>query len=147
MSRLEAGTVSELRESFDLKHYLPDSVMVQETPNFIPSIRALEAECKPLIYKLLKMFANALDLENENYFIDASKNLSDTSVVSYTTFRSLYYPPIPKNVEIQPGTVRCAPHSDYGILTLLFQDDIGGLEVRCAQMSDANSLFPGKRTQ
>ncbi len=32
-------------------------------------------------------------------------------------------------MKIEAGTVRCAPHSDYGTLTLLFQDTIGGLEV------------------
>ena len=29
-----------------------------------------------------------------------------------------------------PGTTRCGEHSDYGSLTFLFQDDLGGLEVR-----------------
>jgi len=28
-----------------------------------------------------------------------------------------------------PNTVRCGEHSDYGSITLLFQDDAGGLEV------------------
>jgi isopenicillin N synthase-like dioxygenase len=32
-------------------------------------------------------------------------------------------------VEIKEGQVRCGEHSDYAILTLLFQDLIGGLEV------------------
>lgn len=31
--------------------------------------------------------------------------------------------------EIKEGQVRCGEHSDYGTLTLLFQDLIGGLEV------------------
>ena len=33
-------------------------------------------------------------------------------------------------VEIKEGQVRCGEHSDYGTLTLLFQDLIGGLEVK-----------------
>jgi isopenicillin N synthase-like dioxygenase len=33
-------------------------------------------------------------------------------------------------VEIKEGQVRCGEHSDYGTLTLLFQDTSGGLEVR-----------------
>ncbi|CAG2238910.1 unnamed protein product [Mytilus edulis] len=32
-------------------------------------------------------------------------------------------------LEVQ-GQVRCGEHSDYGTLTLLFQDNIGGLEVK-----------------
>jgi isopenicillin N synthase-like dioxygenase len=33
-------------------------------------------------------------------------------------------------VEIKEGQVRCGEHSDYGTLTLLFQDTSGGLEVK-----------------
>ncbi len=32
-------------------------------------------------------------------------------------------------VEMKPGQLRCGEHSDYGSITLLFQDDAGGLEV------------------
>ena len=32
--------------------------------------------------------------------------------------------------KIAAGTTRCGEHSDYGSLTFLFQDDLGGLEVR-----------------
>jgi isopenicillin N synthase-like dioxygenase len=43
--------------------------------------------------------------------------------------RLLRYPPHPGNFD---GTLYgAAPHTDYGNLTLLAQDDAGGLEVRC----------------
>ncbi|MEI1373380.1 MAG: 2OG-Fe(II) oxygenase family protein [Nostoc sp.] len=32
----------------------------------------------------------------------------------------------------KPGQVRAGEHSDYGSITLLFQDDVGGLEVQTA---------------
>ena len=47
-----------------------------------------------------------------------------------TALRLLYYPPLPEDSNIKPGQVRCGEHSDYGSITLLFQDDVGGLEVR-----------------
>ena len=31
--------------------------------------------------------------------------------------------------EVKPNQIRCGEHSDYGSITLLFQDDVGGLEV------------------
>ncbi len=31
--------------------------------------------------------------------------------------------------ELKAGQVRCGEHSDYGSITLLFQDGVGGLEV------------------
>lgn len=46
-----------------------------------------------------------------------------------TILRSLYYPSLSGD-DIQPGVVRCGEHSDYGTVTLLLQDDMGGLEVR-----------------
>ncbi|XP_052761259.1 uncharacterized protein LOC128203756 [Mya arenaria] len=48
---------------------------------------------------------------------------------SATTLRSLYYPPIPEGSPLKPGQIRAGEHSDYGSISLVFQDDIGGLEA------------------
>lgn len=45
-----------------------------------------------------------------------------------TTFRTLFYPSLADKA-VEAGVERCGRHSDYGTVTLLFQDDIGGLEV------------------
>lgn len=55
--------------------------------------------------------------------------MTEESVRSLSAFRTLHYPKI-EDGTVEPGTVRCAEHTDYGTLTLLFQDEIGGLEVR-----------------
>ena len=54
---------------------------------------------------------------------------------SLTTMRLLYYPPLPPESEIKPGQLRCGEHVDYGSITLLFQDPIGGLQV-CLQVTN-----------
>lgn len=44
--------------------------------------------------------------------------------------RLLHYPPMSREPEL--GQIRAGAHSDYGSLTLLFQDEMGGLEVKTA---------------
>ncbi|KAI3371066.1 hypothetical protein L3Q82_023708 [Scortum barcoo] len=45
-----------------------------------------------------------------------------------TTLRSLYYPPV-NSEKAKEGQLRCGEHSDYGSITLLFQNN-EGLQVR-----------------
>lgn len=40
-----------------------------------------------------------------------------------------YYPQLEDTKQVKPGQLRCGEHTDYGALTLLFQDQCGGLEV------------------
>lgn len=87
----------------------------------------LRAECRPVIKKILKALAISLGLDDEEFFVDTSKNVDDHSHSSFSAFRTIYYPQI--GDDVAANTVRCGEHSDYGILTVLFQDDIGGLQV------------------
>ena len=40
------------------------------------------------------------------------------------------YPKISDLSKVKPGQIRCGEHTDYGAISVLFQDDIGGLEVQ-----------------
>ncbi|CAE7231876.1 unnamed protein product [Rhizoctonia solani] len=48
----------------------------------------------------------------------------------YHNLRLLSYPPISRDALLKEGQARAGAHSDYGSLTLLFQDQVGGLEVQ-----------------
>lgn len=69
--------------------------------------------------RVFRAFAIALSMP-ENFLVD--KHASH----GYT-LRLLHYPPL--NATPKPGQIRAGAHSDYGTLTLLFQDQVGGLEV------------------
>jgi isopenicillin N synthase-like dioxygenase len=70
--------------------------------------------------QLLRALAVALD-QKEGFFLEKfRKPLARGSII--------YYPPQPPDLgDAQFGV---SPHSDYGCLTLLWQDDSGGLQVR-----------------
>ncbi|OTP71746.1 isopenicillin N synthase family dioxygenase [Caballeronia sordidicola] len=93
-------------------------------PDFMPSLR-------PALYgyyeaigacgaDLLRAVAVSLDID-EAFFTDKyTKRMQRTQMV--------YYPPqAPKSDADQFGV---APHTDYGCITLLWQDNLGGLQVK-----------------
>ncbi|CAH1784298.1 unnamed protein product, partial [Owenia fusiformis] len=49
---------------------------------------------------------------------------------NHNSVRTLHYYPVPENFTLFPGQTRCGKHTDFGSFSLLFQDDVGGLEVK-----------------
>ncbi len=78
-------------------------------------------ECLAAAHRLQRVFAAALDLDSE-FFV---QHHSGENV----TMRMLHYPPLQVQEASQLGA---GEHTDYGMLTLLFQDQQGGLEVQGA---------------
>ena len=93
-------------------------------PSFLPS---LQENCMDffnqadlLAKDLLRGFAIAMNL-NENFFLkNTSRPLSRASLV--------YYPSQPEKMGVDQFGV--GPHTDFGTLTILCQDDVGGLQVQ-----------------
>jgi len=69
---------------------------------------------------LLKAVAAGLGIDEDFFTAKYDKRLQRTQMV--------YYPPHPPMAEADQFGV--APHTDYGCITLLYQDDSGGLQVR-----------------
>lgn len=136
----EAGDVAELRKSVpDLKESLEIGRDNEEgMPNMWPSTDGDEdaktfqeimlnfhSTCKNLHIQLMRAIALGMGID-ESWF-DGFTDIGDN------TLRLLHYPGVNKSVFKRSDgqlQVRAGEHSDYGSLTLLFQDSRGGLQVR-----------------
>ncbi|KAB5592191.1 2OG-Fe(II) oxygenase family oxidoreductase [Ceratobasidium theobromae] len=78
--------------------------------------------CHELHAQVMSSIAMGLNLD-QGYF---DKYINE----QYHNLRLLSYPPISRDALLKEGQARAGAHSDYGTLTLLFQDQVGGLEVQ-----------------
>jgi isopenicillin N synthase-like dioxygenase len=76
----------------------------------------------------------AMDL-GDNFFDDITKRADPQ-------LRLLHYPSIAKAIVEQEGHSRIHPHTDFGLCTLLFQDNTGGLEVDPFHTGDFKAAVP-----
>ncbi|KAI9166770.1 2-oxoglutarate-Fe(II) type oxidoreductase ppzD [Paramyrothecium foliicola] len=94
-------------------------------------------ECKAVHLEVMRAIAVGMGLDPE--FFDGYLDVGDN------TLRLLHYPEVKADVfKINPGQVRAGEHSrqDYGSITLLFQDNRGGLQVKSptGQFVDATPI-------
>ena len=91
--------------------------------------------CEKLKNDILRMLAMSLGLEDEEFFVKMATYLSTPGVTNKTGLRALLYPAVSEDFEYKEGMVRCAEHVDWGMITMLFQDDVGGLQVRDSHLT------------
>ena len=131
---LADGALTDHKESFtmglDLPRDDPDVVAGRPLmgpnvfPDYMPHMRDAMTACRDAVAtcaaRLLRAIAVALSLPAD--FFDA---MYDKPLVRLS---ANYYPPLPPGAP--PNQFGTSPHTDYGVITLLWQDDRGGLELR-----------------
>jgi len=94
----------------------------KDCPGFKQTMLEFYETCHKLHNTVMRTIALGLDLE-ESFFDDKINEKCHN-------LRLLSYPPIRTEILRKEGQARAGAHSDYGTLTLLFQDSVGGLEVQ-----------------
>lgn len=134
---LESGAPPDLKESFYIgAEVAADDARVRAgrfntgpnqwpptQPGFRPAMERYYAAAHALGATVVRGLALSLQLPAthfDGYLQDAA-----------ATLRLLHYPPQPAHP--QPGEKGCGEHTDFGGVTLLLQDDAGGLQVWDAQ--------------
>jgi isopenicillin N synthase-like dioxygenase len=134
--QLDPGRPHDRKEAFQVRretdlHSVPTSFPPRSTfgnlwPHDLPGFRRVVLEffdaCLRLSTDVLRAYAVALRIR-ETFF-------EESHTPGAHTLRLLHYPPC--EGESGAGPTRAGAHSDYGSITLLFQVEVGGLEVRNA---------------
>lgn len=122
-------SVPDLKESLEIgREGVPDQPNhwpeeEGELVGFKETMLDFHNKCKELHMEVMRAIAVGLGIDEAWFdgYTDAGDN----------TLRLLHYPEVKKDVfTINPGQVRAGAHSDYGSITLLFQDSRGGLQVQ-----------------
>ncbi len=96
-----------------------------ELTGFRDAIVAYERAVRQVAVRLVTLFEEVLDA--------SPGELGDQFAAPTTFLRLLHYPPQEPDGDDAFGS---APHTDYGFVTILAQDDAGGLQVRTPDGAD-----------
>ncbi len=133
---LDPGKPADLKEAFNIGLELekddPEllSGAMFRARNLWPNVEGFKETmlsyfraCHQLGVSLHRAFAVDLDLDPDYFSSQLDKPMA--------ILRLLHYPPAPDHLEL--GQLGAGEHTDYGCVTLLATDDVGGLEVRTRQ--------------
>jgi len=130
-AKMQDGAKPDLKESYIWgRQVIGDTVEdhplcgANQWPDFVPHLQnsamAYFNEAHKVAYALMRGFALGLNLSEDFFLRSCSQPLSRASFV--------YYPAQPEDSGVDQFGV--APHTDFGVLTVLRQDHTGGLQVQ-----------------
>jgi len=119
---LDPTAPADIKETFTMRNILQRPMHDARWPDdeFRELITRFYAAVLQGGYRVQRVLARALDLPAD-FFVRVHNGEN-------VTLRLLYYPA--EGIEtIAPGQLGAGAHTDYGLLTLLFQDQVGGLQA------------------
>lgn len=115
---LHPGAPPDLKETLTMRDAYKHVDADWPSDEFRDLLLEFYSQCFKAANRIQRVFAQIFDLDSE-YFVERHGGEN-------VTFRILHYPPLSADIDGQLGA---GAHTDYGMVTLLFQDMIGGLEV------------------
>lgn len=106
--------------------------VMEELPHVKQDLEAYIVECRRCAEQVLRVTAQALGLKDEKFFESIS---TDPVIIQ----RILHYPPVAK-FEADGLCISAGKHTDYGLLTLLYQEQYG-LQVRSRVAADGEEVW------
>lgn len=94
-----------------------------EMPELRETAMAYFEAAHDVAQNLMRAFALGLDMPEDFFLKGHDRPMSRASMI--------YYPP--QDTQKDSGRFGVGPHTDFGVLTVLCQDDVGGLEVEDLQ--------------
>lgn len=123
---------TELKEFWDicgLDAYDDDKFPIKEMPEFKLAFDDIRPDLESIAKTLIRCIEIFLNLGKDS-LISKHTNLGNRTVKSHTEMRSLYYYAINADEKLPVNAIRCGEHKDWGSLTFVMQDLVGGLEVK-----------------
>ncbi len=119
---LDPDKPADIKETFTMRNLSRHAIDDKRWPSteFRDLMLTFYQACLEGAYKVQRVMASNLGLEPD-FFV---KHHNGENV----SLRLLYYPACGID-KVAPQQLGAGAHTDYGMLTLLFQDDVGGLEV------------------
>lgn len=120
---LDPTKPADLKETFTMRDLDGGHVADDRWPSelFRIAVRDFYQEIMGAAQRLQRLLALALGVD-EGFFVDRHNGEN-------ITLRLLHYPPVGSS-SIQRQQMGAGAHTDYGMLTLLLQDAVGGLQVQ-----------------
>lgn len=128
-SHQESYDIGSDHNSSQPNQWIPEEIL----PGFHEFMTRFYWECFRVGGDVLRALAIGMGLDNENYLLEKHSGHNNQ-------LRLLNYPPVPAEVLETERAARCPAHTDWSSITLLFQDDCGGLEIE--DVMNPGNFFP-----
>ena len=122
--RLDSRIAADLKETFTMRDVLGNADFLELWPSaqFTKTAESMFKTCLEGANQVMEAFAIALQLPTKFF---RENHLGENVALRYLHYPMVDY--VPDAEQMGAGA-----HTDFGTITLLFQDDVGGLEVQGA---------------